>query len=97
MNEIVLNVNVTGGNQLAVSKVCIGDERLEHIFITVENQEVKAYLHSERFRLKLRRESVTLRGFWLCCFSWQNFKWNPWLLMLFHMILDRPPTRLTIG
>ena len=23
MNEIVLNVNVTGGNQLAVSKVCI--------------------------------------------------------------------------
>ena len=24
MNEIVLNLNVTGGNQLAVSKVCIG-------------------------------------------------------------------------
>ena len=28
MNEIVLNINVTGGNQLAVSKVCIGGERL---------------------------------------------------------------------
>lgn len=28
MNEIVLNVNVTGGNQLAVSKVCIGGLRL---------------------------------------------------------------------
>ena len=29
--------------------------------------------------------------------SRQNFKWNPWLLMLFHMILDQPRTRLTIG
>ena len=28
MNEIVLNVNVTGGNQLAVSKVCKGGARL---------------------------------------------------------------------
>ena len=25
---------------------------------------------------------------WLCCFSQQIFKWNPWLLMLFQMILD---------
>ena len=32
MNEIVLNVNVTGGNQLAVSKVCIGGVRLVVIF-----------------------------------------------------------------
>ena len=24
----------------------------------------------------------------------QNFKWNPWLLMLFDIILDQPPTRL---
>ena len=29
--------------------------------------QVKAYLHSERFRLKFCRS--TLRGFWLCCFS----------------------------
>ena len=39
--------------------------------------QVKAYLHSERFRLKFRRKSVTLRGLWLCCFSRHNFKWNP--------------------
>ena len=30
--------------------------------------QVKAYLYSARFRLKFCRESVTLRGFWLCCF-----------------------------
>ena len=46
MNEIVLNVNVTGGNQLAVSKVCIGGERLQslqHIFTTVENLKVENF------------------------------------------------------
>ena len=49
--------------------------------------QVKAYLHSERFRLKFCHESVTLRRFWLSCFSRQNFKWNPWLLMLFTIVL----------
>ena len=58
---------------------------------------VKAYLHSERFRLKFCQESVKLRGFQLCCFSRQNFKQNLWLLMLFHMILGQPPPRLTIS
>ena len=41
------------------------------------------HIFTRKFRLKFCWESVTLRGFWLCCFSRQNFKWNPWLLMLF--------------
>ena len=49
--------------------------------------------HVKRFRLKFRRENVNLRWFWtganLYCFSQQNFKWNPWLLMLFTMILAK--------
>ena len=48
----------------------------------------KSCLQSEEFRLKFCRESVTLRRFWLCLFPRQDFKWNSWLLMLFHMILD---------
>ena len=51
--------------------------------------QVKAYLHSERFRLKFYRKSITLRGFWLCWFSRQNFKWNPWLLVIFTILLAK--------
>ena len=50
--------------------------------------QVKAYLQSEEFRLKFCQKNVTLRRFWLCLFPRQDFKWNFWLLMLFHMILD---------
>ena len=51
--------------------------------------QVKAYLQSEEFRLKFCRESVTLRRFWLCRFPRHDFKWNPWLLVLFTMILAK--------
>ena len=51
--------------------------RLQWVLCKSNNLQVKAYLHSKGFRLKSCRESVTLRGFWLCCFSLQNFKWNP--------------------
>ena len=44
--------------------------------------QVKAYLQSELFC----RDSVTLRRFWLCLFPRQDFKWNPWLLMVFTII-----------
>ena len=38
----------------------------------------KSHIYTlERFRLKFCRKSVILRGFWLCCFSRQNFKCNP--------------------
>ena len=50
-----------------------------------------------RFRLKFCPESITLRRFWQYCSSRQYFKWNPWLLMRLHMILDLSPTRLTVG
>ena len=43
--------------------------------------QIEANLYSTRFRLQFCQESVTLRGFWLCCFSRQNFKWNRWLLI----------------
>ena len=66
------------------------------VFISFRIQ-VKSYLHSERFRLKFCQESATLRRFWPYCFSRQNFKENPWLVMLFHIILDQSPTRPTIG
>ena len=43
----------------------------------------------EEFRLKFCRESVTLRWFELCLFPRHDFKWNPWLLVLFTMILAK--------
>ena len=67
-----------------------------HVMEVIQLQ-VKAYLQLEEFRLKFCRESVTLRRFWLCLFPRQDSKWDPRLLVLFHMILDQPPTKLTIG
>ena len=49
--------------------------------------QVKAYLQTHKLRLKFFRKSVILLRFWMCCLSRKNFKWNPWLLMIFAIIL----------
>ena len=53
--------------------------------------QVKEYLSTGKFRLKFFQKGVTLCRFYMCCFSRKNFKWNPWLIMLFYMILDQLP------
>ena len=59
--------------------------------------QVKAYLHWEKFRLKFCRETVRLRGFWLCCYhSWQDFKWNPLILMFLLLYKPKSSTRLNL-
>ena len=71
--------------------------KVVHYWPTHAFEHTGQSIYSERFRLKFCRENVILREFWLCCFSRQNFKWNPWLPMLFRLILDQPPTRLFLG
>ena len=53
--------------------------------------QVEEYIQTEKLRLKFYRKSVTLRRFWVYRFSRKNFKWNPWLVMLFDMVRDQPP------
>ena len=58
------------------------------------SQSISSHGKVKGFRLKFCRESVTLRGFWQCCFLTAEFQIGPpRLIMLFHMILDLPSTR----
>ena len=78
-------IHVIGWNNLYFNQNNIGN---------ITGQGISFY---GKVRFKFCPESVTLRSFWMCWFPCKNFKWNPWLLMLFRMILHQPPTWLTIG